>query len=83
MKIETTPLLTPNQITLSRLALTIILFSIWLTSDDPTIRLAICGGFIAIFVADAWDGVVARKYNLSSLIGIYLDPVVDVISYGE
>ena len=81
MNILTKPIMTPNQITLSRLGLTIILFALWFASDDQYIRLGICGGFIAIFVADAWDGVVARKYNLSSLMGVCLDPVVDVISY--
>ncbi len=81
MNTMTTPILTPNQITLGRLVLTIVLFGLWFFSYDPTIRIIICFGFMAIFVADAWDGVVARKYNFSSLMGIYLDPVVDSISY--
>ncbi|MBF0381603.1 MAG: CDP-alcohol phosphatidyltransferase family protein [Magnetococcales bacterium] len=81
MKTQNKPILTPNQITLSRLVLTVILFILWFATSDLTIRYIICAGFAAIFVADAWDGLVARKYNLSSLMGIYLDPVVDVISY--
>jgi phosphatidylglycerophosphate synthase len=81
MKNMPNPLLTPNQITIGRLILTFFMFGLWFFTENLNIKIAICIGFMAIFVADAWDGVVARKYGLSSLMGIYLDPVVDVISY--
>lgn len=75
------PLLTPNQITVSRFILTFPLFIGWFLTPDELIRSLICVGFILVFFADAWDGLVARKYNMSSLFGVYFDPIVDHISY--
>ncbi|MBF0371693.1 MAG: CDP-alcohol phosphatidyltransferase family protein [Magnetococcales bacterium] len=81
MKKKHGPLLTPNQITTLRLFLTVALFTAWFLTDYTIARWLICAGFIFIFAADAWDGVVARRHNLSTMFGIYFDPVVDQISY--
>ena len=76
-----TPVLTPNQITASRFFLIFPLFVGWFLAEDVLFRSLICLGFIAIFVADAWDGLVARTYGMSSVFGVYFDPIVDHISY--
>ncbi|AZF38317.1 hypothetical protein C4J88_3544 [Pseudomonas sp. R4-39-08] len=77
-----TPLLTPNQITLLRFALTICLFVIWQTVDLAFFQKAfICVVFAVIFILDNVDGIVARKYSLVSLTGHYFDAAVDVITY--
>jgi len=75
------PLLTPNQITVSRFVLIFPFFVGWFITEEIFLRCLICVGFIAIFVADAWDGLVARTYNMSSVFGVYFDPIVDHISY--
>ncbi len=75
------PLLTPNQITTMRLFATLALFALWFSTDQLVVRSLICVGFALIFIADAWDGLVARRHGLSTVFGIYFDPVVDQISY--
>lgn len=76
------PLLTPNQITLLRFALTIFLFVIWQTVDMALFqKTIICVVFAVIFILDNVDGIVARKYSLMSLAGHYFDAAVDVITY--
>lgn len=75
------PLFTPNQITLTRFILIGPLFVTWFLTDSIQLRSLICLIFIAIFVADAWDGWVARNYNMGSVFGVYFDPIVDHISY--
>ncbi|KOC90465.1 CDP-alcohol phosphatidyltransferase family protein [Winslowiella iniecta] len=76
------PLLTPNQITLLRFVLTIILFVIWQSFSLSFLqKTIICVIFAAIFILDNIDGIVARKYSLMSLSGHYFDAAVDVITY--
>ncbi|MBF0382277.1 MAG: CDP-alcohol phosphatidyltransferase family protein [Magnetococcales bacterium] len=75
------PLVTPNQITITRFLLIGPLFYAWFASESVNLRIGICLVFILIFVADAWDGLIARKYNMGSVFGVYFDPIVDHISY--
>jgi CDP-diacylglycerol--glycerol-3-phosphate 3-phosphatidyltransferase len=75
------PLVTPNQITITRFVLIGPLFYTWFATESVYIRQLICLVFILIFVADAWDGLIARKYNMGSVLGVYFDPIVDHISY--
>ena len=81
MKGQGSPLLTPNQISFIRLFLTMILFGAWFVMESIPAKWIICAGFIGIIIADAWDGLVARRHNMSTVFGIYFDPVVDQISY--
>lgn len=77
-----TPLLTPNQITMLRFVLTLVLFVIWLSFPlSFSLKTVICVIFAAIFILDNVDGIVARKYSLMSLSGHYFDAAVDVITY--
>ncbi|MBF0195785.1 MAG: CDP-alcohol phosphatidyltransferase family protein [Magnetococcales bacterium] len=75
------PLVTPNQITITRFLLIGPLFYAWFASESINFRMGICYIFVLIFVADAWDGLIARKYNMGSVFGVYFDPIVDHISY--
>ncbi|MBF0370383.1 MAG: CDP-alcohol phosphatidyltransferase family protein [Magnetococcales bacterium] len=75
------PLLTPNQITVSRFVLIFPLFALWFAMPDVTTRTLICLTFTLIFAFDAVDGLVARTYNMGSTFGVYFDPIVDHISY--
>lgn len=65
----------PNQLTISRLVLAIVLFGLityqyWLTS------LAV---FVVAAATDFLDGYLARKYALVTVLGRILDPFVDKI----
>jgi CDP-diacylglycerol--glycerol-3-phosphate 3-phosphatidyltransferase len=75
------PLVTPNQITITRFLLIGPLFYAWFANESINFRIGICFVFVLIFVADAWDGLIARKYNMGSVFGVYFDPIVDHISY--
>ncbi len=75
------PLFTPNQITMIRFVLLFPLFALWFLIPDPFWRCWIAVAFAVIFVADNWDGVVARRYDMKSTLGAYFDPIVDHITY--
>ena len=75
------PLFTPNQITTGRLVLVFPLFAAWFLLPDPMWRGSIAALFGLIFIGDNWDGIIARRYQMTSTWGAYLDPVVDHITY--
>lgn len=75
------PLLTPNQITVIRFIALFPLFAAWFLVTDPFWRSWIAFLFAIIFIADNWDGVVARRYHMKSTLGAYFDPIVDHITY--
>jgi len=66
-------------ITLSRLFITIYIFFIFepqvFTSFNLILLIAVIG------ISDSVDGIIARKYNLVSKLGIILDPVTDRIVF--
>lgn len=63
----------PNYITILRLLL--VPFVIWamLTGHELTALL----GFVTAGVSDGVDGYIARRYDMKSELGAYLDPVAD------
>ena len=71
--------LIPNLITLSRFFLSLYLFINFSANDfNPFILIII----IAIIgLSDSLDGIVARKYNLVSKLGIILDPFTDRVVF--
>ena len=71
--------LLPNLITLSRLIVVIFLFTSFNTFDFNYISLIIIIAFIGL--SDSLDGIVARRYNLVSKLGIILDPFTDRIVF--
>jgi CDP-diacylglycerol---glycerol-3-phosphate 3-phosphatidyltransferase len=68
----------PNQLTLARLVVTLPF--VWALSVDwagsKTLAL---GLFIAASLTDYADGVIARRYNLVTVFGQLMDPLVDKI----
>jgi cardiolipin synthase (CMP-forming) len=63
----------PNFITLLRLAmLPFFLVAIY----DGSFRLAL-GLFVAAGISDGIDGYLARRFDMSSALGAYLDPIAD------
>jgi cardiolipin synthase len=71
--------LIPNLITLSRFFLSLYLFFNFSADDfNPFILIVIIA---LIGLSDSLDGIVARKYNLVSKLGIILDPFTDRIVF--
>ncbi|MBF0382548.1 MAG: CDP-alcohol phosphatidyltransferase family protein [Magnetococcales bacterium] len=81
MKQTNNPILTPNQITMIGLILTLALFCGWFLIDGLIVPWLVCAGFILVHLGDFLDGIVARRYQMQSMLGIYFDPAVDHISY--
>ena len=71
--------LLPNLITLSRFFLAIYLFYNYQPKNFNVYVLVIIIALIGI--SDSIDGVVARKYNLVSKLGIILDPLTDRVVF--
>ena len=71
--------LLPNLITLSRLIIVIILFTSFNPADFNYISLIIIIALIGL--SDSLDGIVARRYNLVSKLGVILDPFTDRIVF--
>ena len=71
--------LLPNLITLSRFFLAIYLFYNYQPENFNVYVLVIIIALIGI--SDSIDGVVARKYNLVSKLGVILDPLTDRVVF--
>ena len=69
----------PNLITLSRLLITIYIYVTFEPDEFSSFNLIILIAVIGI--SDSIDGIVARKFNLVSKLGIILDPVTDRIVF--
>lgn len=63
----------PNYITIMRLLL--VPFVVWSMLDGR--EFAALLGFVAAGVSDGVDGFIARRWNMKSELGAYLDPVAD------
>jgi cardiolipin synthase len=67
------PLTLPNFITLTRMAMVpVFVIAVW----DKDYRLALWI-FIVAGLTDAFDGFLARRMDMKSRIGAYLDPIAD------
>jgi len=66
----------PNSITLLRLAVVPVLFLL-LLSPGRILSMVIAVLFILASITDLVDGYVARKYNIVTTMGKFLDPVAD------
>ena len=71
--------LLPNLITLSRLIIVIILFTSSNPFDFNYVYLIIIIALIGL--SDSLDGIVARRYDLVSKLGIILDPFTDRVVF--
>ncbi|NCW59322.1 MAG: CDP-alcohol phosphatidyltransferase family protein [Proteobacteria bacterium] len=71
--------LLPNLITLSRFFLSLYLFFNYSTEDLNSYVLILIIAVIGL--SDSLDGIVARKFNLVSKLGIILDPFTDRVVF--
>ena len=63
----------PNLITLARILLVPVI--VWaITSGEMTIAFVL---FLAAGVSDAVDGFIAKRFNMTTELGAYLDPLAD------
>ena len=68
----------PNTVTILRLGVIPVLFFL-LYSPGPTGSLVIAILFIIAALADILDGYIARRYNVETVVGKFLDPIADKI----
>ena len=67
----------PNKLSLSRLIITPIMMFFYLASFIPFGKAIAIGLFIIGAITDFLDGYIARKYNLVTDMGKFLDPIAD------
>lgn len=67
----------PNSLTVFRIAVIPVLVIMYLIPDWPMRHLWLMVVFVVAAVTDLLDGYLARKLNLSSPFGAFLDPVAD------
>ena len=66
----------PNTITMMRLGVIPVLFFL-LLAPGPVMSLAIALLFIAAALTDLLDGYIARRYEIVTTMGKFLDPIAD------
>ncbi len=66
----------PNIITLTRISVVPFLFFL-LMSPGPFWSLVLAALFVLASVTDFFDGFIARKYNMITTMGKFLDPLAD------
>jgi len=69
----------PNSITLARISVVPFLFFL-LASPGPFWSLILAALFVMASITDFLDGYTARKYNLITTMGKFLDPLADTLS---
>ena len=67
----------PNKLSLTRLIITPIMMFFYLASFVPYGKFISAGLFIIGAITDFLDGYIARKYNLVTDMGKFLDPIAD------
>lgn len=68
----------PNKLTLSRIFLTFI-FMLFLFSRGLTAKTMALVVFLTASLTDLYDGYIARKYNIITDFGKFMDPIADKI----
>lgn len=66
----------PNSITLARISVVPFLFFL-IASPGPFWSLVLAALFVLASITDFLDGFIARKYNLITTMGKFLDPLAD------
>lgn len=68
----------PNKITYTRILLIPgFVISVLQVAEHPVFRYVTIGIFVTIALGDALDGYVARRFNLSTREGKFIDPIAD------
>ncbi len=65
----------PNIISLLRICLCPVLFVLFFLDQ----RIAAAAFFMVLSMTDSLDGYIARKYNIVSAVGKFLDPIADKV----
>ena len=68
---------TANKLTLFRIALVPFFLLFMLTELVPFSRWIACGIFCLATITDKLDGTIARKYNMITKFGKFMDPIAD------
>ena len=68
---------TPNKLSLTRLIITPIMMFFYLASFIQYGKFIAAGLFILGAITDFLDGYIARKYNMVTNLGKFLDPIAD------
>jgi len=66
----------PNLMTLSRIMLTPLMIYFMISKSNQNYSLAFCL-FVIASITDYFDGKLARKYDIESRFGIFVDPLAD------
>ena len=69
----------PNRLSLTRLIITPIMMFFYLATFIPYGKFVALGLFIIGAITDFLDGHIARKYNMVTNLGKFLDPIADKI----
>lgn len=69
----------PNQLTISRVALIPVFILFFYLSNLTAHYFVALGVFCIAGITDALDGIIARKYNLVTNLGKFLDPIADKV----
>src|SRR5690554_7028934 len=69
----------PNILTIQRVILIPVMILFFYLPYEWS-RFVACGVFILGGITDFFDGYIARKYNVSSKLGAFLDPVADKLT---
>lgn len=69
----------PNKLTVLRVIMIPFFVAALLAQggENPTLRIAACVIFVAASLTDMLDGKIARKYNLVTNFGKFMDPLAD------
>eukprot|EP00741_Cyanophora_paradoxa_P011947 tig00020572_g11544.t1 len=68
----------PNILTLARIACTPVI-ALWVFEEH---YVRACAGFFLAGFSDWLDGYIAKRYNMKSVMGSYLDPLADKVLVG-
>ncbi len=68
---------TPNKLSLTRLLITPIMMFFYLATFVPYGKFIACFLFVIGAITDFLDGYIARKFNLVTDMGKFLDPIAD------
>lgn len=67
----------PNKLTIARVAMIPFFVFFLLDTNIPNAKFIAAGIFIAASLTDTLDGYIARKYNLITNFGKFMDPLAD------
>jgi CDP-diacylglycerol--glycerol-3-phosphate 3-phosphatidyltransferase len=67
----------PNTLTVGRMVLVPVMVGLLWVEPKPMENVLCCIIFVGAMITDVIDGWLARKWNLTSPVGAYLDPLAD------